>query len=299
MATNRITKAFLPLEQRTISIEEYGKYLDGKTRWISLRNNIFCPECGDALVYAKGEIYSPYFKHSPSAQGHNYCCLYNRGYESKCWESIIRKRIFQGKDISFNYVVRYWSNSWSNYVTVPSFSEEEISINEKNNTKIQIEYGKSVRDKTIINVDSGTFYPGKIKKIKLPEIASVLSITVSGNNESHNIVLDGFKAGSQIYKYLLDQDYGNQNFTVFQKETFALKRVSGKIYTGRHYVIFVNEFSKKPDIKEYREYGIELNEVNIPKLKIDKWMKNEVLLPAKVTFYLDDRRKEREAKERD
>ena len=33
--------------------------------------------------------------------------------------------------------------------------------------------------------------------------------------------------------------------------------------------------------------------------KIDKWMKNEVLLPAKVTFYLDDRRKEREAKERD
>ena len=33
--------------------------------------------------------------------------------------------------------------------------------------------------------------------------------------------------------------------------------------------------------------------------KIDEWMKNEVFLPAKVTFYLDDRRKEREAKERD
>ena len=33
--------------------------------------------------------------------------------------------------------------------------------------------------------------------------------------------------------------------------------------------------------------------------RIDKWIKNEVFLPAKVPFYLDDRRKEREENERD
>lgn len=270
---NRITHAYLPLEHKTLSIDEYRKYLKDNSNWLSLSQNIICPECGDTLTYAAGEIYNPYFKHSPSNKGHDYCSLYSGGYESNSCESVFRKKFFKEKDISFNYVIRYWNNYWDNYITIPSLSFEDIGKNENNHTKIQIKFGNLPKDNVMIDVDYGHFYPDKIQKLKLSKITSKLVVSISGDTGTKSIEFDGFKPTSQIYTYLLAQDYSEQNFKIGKEETFSIKRISGKIFTLRHYVIFADKSLK---IEEYKENGIEVNEIIIPELKIGDWIKYQV-----------------------
>ena len=86
----------------------------------------------DILTHCKGKTNTPYFRHSPTHEGHGYCSLYQEGTESKTNESLIRKKLFQEENISLNYELFYKNGKWNSMITLPPFKEKEIANFEKN-----------------------------------------------------------------------------------------------------------------------------------------------------------------------
>ncbi len=230
-----IDKAYYSLEKKEIKVDEYKSFLATNPNLESLKA-LFCVECGDLLTYCDGEHNIPYFRHSPTHEGHGYCSLYQQGTCSNTNEALIRKKLFRERDITLNYELRYVNGEFGSYITLPPFTKEDISQNGKNNTIIYI-------GKYCVKLDSSHFFPGEIKFIKLPNLSHEVDIRIKGNSTKENISykMDGFKPEFQIYSSLILQNYvfSNAGSIDLQKiRSFTCKRVSGHIYTGRHYFIF-------------------------------------------------------------
>ena len=238
-----IPKAFHSLEKREMTVSEYDSYLRMHPHQYSIKA-IRCVECGDILTYCKGKTNTPYFKHSPTHEGHGYCSLYQEGTESKTSESLIRKKFFQEENISLNYELFYKNGKWNSIITLPPFKENEIVQNEKNNTVIFI---RDLNKIVELPIDSAHFQPGQIKKIRLGNFNSNIHIRIAGNSTKHDISydMDGFIPATQMYSSLIIQNYvssdGSKSIDLRNIKSFVCKRIGGHVYTGRHYLIFSNK----------------------------------------------------------
>lgn len=258
-----IPTAFHLFEKREMNVSEYESYLRQHRFQMSIRA-IKCVECGDFLIYCNGDFNAPYFKHAPSHEGHSYCSLYREGKESKTNESLIRKRFFHEEDISLNFELFYKNGSWKSLITIPPFKSSEIEDNERNETTINIvEINKFIS----IPIDNGHFQAGEIKKVPLKRISDRIRIRIEGNSTRNNISYDmeGFIPNNQLYASLIVQKYSSntgQNYIDLRNiNSFICKRISGYVYTGRHYLIF----SYNPNFElKYKHYkSIEIKRINL------------------------------------
>ena len=237
-----IPKAFNSFERKEMTVSEYDTYLRMHPHQNSIRA-IRCVECGDILIYCNGSNNTPYFKHTPTHEGHSYCSLYHEGIESKTNESLIKKKFFQEEDISLNYELLYKNGKWKSLITIPPFKSSEITENEKNKTIITIKYYNNLIG---VPVDCAHFLPGEIKQISLVNFSSDIRIKISGNSTKQNIFydMDDFKPNQQLYSSLVIQNYitssNEQSIDLREINSFACKRISGYVYTGRHYLVFSN-----------------------------------------------------------
>ena len=236
-----IPKAFHSFLKKEMTVSEYDTYLKEHHYRTSICA-IKCVECGDILTFCKGTHNVPYFKHSPTHEGHSYCSLYNEGKESNTSESLVRKKFFREEDITLNYELIYKSGKWKSFITIPPFKECEILENEKNETKICITNKNSVLE---IPIDRGHFLSGEVKKIGLSNFSPIVYIRICGNSTNQNISyeMNGFAPNNQIYSNLIVQNYisssGKGNIDLRKISSFVCKRVSGYIYTGRHYIVWL------------------------------------------------------------
>lgn len=264
-----IPKAHHRLEHRDMTVREYEQYLSMHPRWRSLKA-LICVECGDEIAYCSGDIKGSYFKHNPSSAGHSYCSLYHEGSESKTNESLIRKKLFKEEDISLNFELRMTNGKWSSLITIPPFKNNEIETNERNKTTLFVR--ESYRRTIEIPVDREHFSSGEMKRIGLEGFPSSINIAIKGNSSSHNIsyTMDGFSPRNQIYSTLITQDYssgGSGTINLSKIKMFNCKKVSGRIYTGRHYLLF-----------EYGYYGFRNT------FSSDEAIVKEVILPKDPKF---------------
>lgn len=264
-----ILKAHHRLEHRDMTIHEYESYLKEHPHWHSLRA-LRCVECGDEIIYCSGSIVEPYFKHNPTPEGHNYCSLYQEGTESKTHESLLRKKLFKEEDISLNFELRMIDGRWSSFITIPPFKSDEIEENDKNNTVLHIADGSRRTIEKPINKEN--FSSGVIKRIGLSGFPSSVRISITGKSASKNIsyCMKGFEPCKQIYSTLISQDYLTQDSGVINLtkiKTFTCKRISGRIYTGRHYLIF-----------DYGSYGLGTS------FKAEEAVINKIVLPKDNSF---------------
>lgn len=260
-----IPRAYHRLEHREMTVREYEQYLNMHPHWHSLRA-LRCIECGDEITYCCGDIKGSYFKHIPSSAGHSYCSLYHEGFESKSNESLIRKKLFKEEDISLNFELRMANDKWSSLITIPPFKTSEILTNEKNKTILFI--GDYYRRTIEIPVDRDHFSSGEIKRIGLEGFPLKIKITIRGNSSNHNISysMNCFSPGNQIYSTLITQDYISTDSGIINLskiKMFNCKKISGRIYTGRHYLLF--EYGSYGFKNLFSSEGAVVKEIILPK----------------------------------
>lgn len=235
-----IPTIFHTLEKKEMSLSEYEKYTHEHPYRSSIKA-IRCVECGDSIDYCKGAHNAAFFRHSPTHEGHGYCSLYLEGKESKTCESLIRKKLLKEEFVSLNFELKYQGGLWKSFITIPPFNKQELDSNTKNNTKIIINetYNSSIE----VLIDNYHFKPGELKQIGLSKYPSIIKIKITGNSTSHDIsyTMDGFIPNKQIYSNLILQNYtgdSNSSINLMNIKMFVCKKLGGKIYTGRHYLIF-------------------------------------------------------------
>lgn len=230
-----IPYAFNVLENKEMDLVEYEDYRRKHPYQNSIKI-LKCVECGDFLTYCYGEHKVPYFKHSPKRDGH-FCSLYTKGYESNSVEASIRKRFISEENVTFNFELIYRNGVWKSLVTTPPFSGDALQKAEANKTIICINNEE-------IPLDKNHFHEGEIKKIGLRDFFSPIKILIKGNTYKKDISYstEGFDCRHQIFSSLILQEYVDCNqedyIDLRNIQMFVCKRVSGKIYTGRHYFIF-------------------------------------------------------------
>lgn len=239
-----ISKIFHTLEKKEMTIFEYEKYIQNHPYRSSIRA-IRCIECGDEIVYCNGLYKETYFKHSPTPEGHGYCSLYHEGTESKTYESLLRKKLFKEEDISLNFELTYKKGLWKSLITLPPFKQRDLENHTKNNTNITI---YNSYNNIEVPVDTNHFKSGELKRIGLKEFSEKIKISVKGYSTGRDIsyTMDGFIPNKQIYSNLILQNYVenfNLNVNLRNVKMFTCKKLSGKIYTGKHYLIFSYENS--------------------------------------------------------
>lgn len=248
-----IPKVFHSLEKREMTLSEYEKYMKDHPYHASIKA-IRCVECGDAIVYCNGFYNAAYFKHSPTHEGHGYCSLYHEGTESKTYESLIRKKLFKEEDISLNFELKYQDGKWKSLITIPPFNKNDLDNNTKNDTRIVI--NESYNSHIDLPIDTNHFKVGELKRIGLSKFPSSIKIRITGNSTGRDMsyTMDGFIPNEQIYSSLILQNYiGDLNSSINLRNInmFVCKKLGGRIYTGRHYLIF-----------SYGNYGLHIsNEV--------------------------------------
>ena len=203
---NSIPKAFHTIEKREMTVSEYDAYLKSHKYQESIRA-IKCVECGDFLTYCKGDYNRPYFKHSPTHEGHSYCSLYHEGKESKTDEAIIRKKFFNEEDISLNYELLYINGSWKSILTIPPFHKDEIEKYTLNEVYLNIK--DDFRSIVRYPIDKGHLDPGQVKRIPIVGFPLDVSINISSNSKIKDITFDMecFNPNKQIYSCLILQNY--------------------------------------------------------------------------------------------
>ena len=242
MEKGSITKVFHTLEKKEMSLSEFEKYSFTHPYHTCIKA-IRCIECGDEIIYCKGDVNKSYFRHIPSHEGHGYCSLYHqKGNDSKSYEAKIRKKLFKEECISLNFELKYSNGSWKSLISIPPFSQEDLESNTINNTKIII--NDSYNRTTSISIDSNHFQAGELKKIGLNNFPSNIKFKITGNSTNNDIcyTMDGFMPRKQLYSSLILQDYLDESKTNINLKSIKMlvcKRISGKVYTGRHYFIFV------------------------------------------------------------
>ena len=262
-----IPKIFHSLEKREMTLSEYEKYMSEHPYHSSIKA-IRCVECGDAIVYCKGFNNVAHFKHFPTHEGHGYCSLYHEGTESKTCESLIRKKFFKEENISLNFELQYQNGTWKSLITIPPFNCKDLDNNTKNETKIVINntYNSNIE----VPIDNNHFKPGELKQIGLNRFPSSIKIKIIGRSTSRDIsyIMDGFIPNKQIYSNLILQNYvGDSNTSTNLKniKMFVCKKLGGKIYTGRHYLIFA-----------YENYGLNIfNDIKKDILIVKLELKND------------------------
>lgn len=259
-----IPKIFHSLEKREMTLSEYKKYMNEHPYYSRIKA-IRCVECGDAIVYCNGFKNVSYFKHSPTHEGHGYCSLYHEGTESKTYESLIRKRFVKEEDISLNFELKYQDGSWKSLITIPPFSMQDLDNNTKNDTKISI--NETYNSNIVVPIDNNHFKPGELKKIGLNRFPSSIKFKITGNSTSRDMsyTMDGFIPNEQIYSSLILQNYiGDTASSINLKniKMFVCKKLSGKIYSGRHYLIFAYGNYELPISNEVKK------DISITKLKL-------------------------------
>ena len=262
MAT--IPTIFHSLEKKEMTISEYEKYIR-EHPYHSIIKAIRCIECGDSIDYCKGSHNAAFFRHSPTHEGHGYCSLYHEGTESKTYESLIRKKFFKEENVSLNFELKYQDGSWKSLITIPPFNRQDLDNNTKNETKIVI--NETYNSNIIVPIDNNHFKPGELKRIGLNRFPSSVKIKITGNSTSRDMsyTMDGFIPNEQIYSSLILQNYiGDYNSSINLKniKMFVCKKLGGKIYTGRHYLIFT-----------YGNYGLRISDdvkkdISITKLEL-------------------------------
>src|SRR5574344_1997579 len=235
-----IPKVFHTLEKREMTLSEYEKYMKEHPYHLSIKA-IRCVECGDAIVYCNGVYNAAYFKHSPTHEGHCYCSLYHEGTESKTYESLIRKKLFKEEDISLNFELKYQDGKWKSLITIPPFNKNDLDNNTKNDTKIVI--NESYNSHIDLPIDTNHFKVGELKRIGLSKFPSSIKSRITGNSTGRDMsyTMDGFIPNEQIYSSLILQNYiGDLNYSINLRniKMFVCKKLGGRIYTGRHYLIF-------------------------------------------------------------
>ena len=252
-----------------MTVREYEQYLSAHPRWHSLKA-LRCVECGDEITFCSGTVKGSYFKHNPSSAGHSYCSLYHEGSESKTNESLMRKKLFKEENISLNFELRMTDGGWSSLITIPPFNNKEIEAGERNRTTLNIR--DSYRRTIEIPFDKEHFSSGEVKRIGLDGFPSKINISIKGDSSRHNIsyIMDGFIPKNQLYSTLITQDYSSTDsatINLSRIKVFNCKKVSGRIYTGRHYLFF-----------EYGYYGFRNAFSN------DEAIVKEVILPKDSKF---------------
>lgn len=242
-------KAYHNTEKKVMSVNEYKSYLRLNYRWNSI-HSIRCPECGDPIHYVEGNIMVSHFRHDPSTEGHNYCSLYAQGTESNTPESKLRKRLFEEADISLNYEIQYKNGKYSSYLTIPPFNTDDLNRHTKNETSMTIDAGM-YRNKIVLCINNEIFNSGEIKRLQLNGFPSNSYIRVNGKDCHHVIsyTYECFNPNKQIYSYGIKQNYANDisisNIDLSGISLVLFKKTIGKIYTGRHYVIFASSISSE------------------------------------------------------
>lgn len=242
---NSIPKAFHSFEHKEMTVQEFENYLKAFPYRHS-QKVLKCIECGDEIIFCSGFTKGSYFKHKPTPDGHSYCSLYHEGVSSYTYESEIRKKIFQEEDISFNYEIRMINGKWSSLITIPPFRNDEIDKYEKNETVLTIR--DSSGKASSIPIDHGHFTHGEIKTISLNGFPKNITVVITGNSTYRNIsyTTSGFSPRTQLYSTLITQDYLSQHITninLSKIKRFICKRLSGKVYTGKHYIVFEEGYS--------------------------------------------------------
>ena len=245
-----IPKVFHTLEKREMTLSEYEKYMKEHPYHSSIKA-IRCVECGDAIVYCNGIYNAAYFKHSPTHEGHGYCSLYHEGTESKTYESLIRKKLFKEEDISLNFELKFQDGSWKSLITIPPFNKNDLENNTKNDTRIVI--NESYNSHIEVPINTNHFKAGELKRIGLSKFPSNIKIRITGNSTGLDMsyTMDGFIPNEQIYSSLILQNYiGDYNSSINLRniKMFVCKKLGGRIYTGRHYLIF-----------SYGNYGLHIS----------------------------------------
>lgn len=278
-------KAFHTLEREEMTVQQYERYMNAHPYQRSIKA-IKCLECGDYIVYCNGEHNVPYFKHSPTHEGHSYCSLYTEGKESTTVESKIRKKLYKEQDISFNFELVNCNDKWKAVLTFPPFDKTLIEENTKNNTIIYLKTDGWSHKEVLLPLDSSHFEIGEIKRIALDGLPSKIKVLIKGKSTSKNISyeMEGFVPNSQIYSSLILQEYvrskAGDNIDLKGLKSFVCKRNGGHVYTGKHYLVFsyyddiAKHFSNRNDItiskimvreqikSYYVPYDIVFNEVN-------------------------------------
>ncbi|HMM00021.1 MAG TPA: hypothetical protein PKC96_01600 [Bacilli bacterium] len=238
-----IPKVFHTLEHREMTIQEYEHYISEHPQWCNIKA-IICVECGDEIIYCNGLHNTSFFKHIPTHEGHSYCSFYHEGQESKTCEALFRKKLFRDKDISLNFEIRYFGDIWTSLITIPPLKKEEIKSNQQNDSLLSV--STSYRGSLSLPIDEGHFSSGEIKRISLEGFPNSARISITGNGNSHNISYDFecFRPDFQIYSNLILQEYFSEttgDHSLKNIKSFACKRVSGKVYLGKHYLVFAYE----------------------------------------------------------
>lgn len=260
-------KAYHNIEKRIMSVSEYKNYLRKNYHWNST-HNISCPECGDPIHYVEGNIMTSHFRHDPSKTGHNYCSLYTQGTESNTPESKLRKKLFEEADISLNYEIQYKNSKFNSFLTIPSFSEDDLNSHTNNKTCLEITSSLS-RNKIIYHINYKYFNIGEIKRVSLIGFPSKTCIRVKGKDCSDVIsyTYKCFNPYTQIYSYTIKQNYAHNvdsnTIDLSSVSVLLFKKTLGKIYTGRHYIIFdANGLSNI--------FNLNNEEVSIKKIVLEK-----------------------------
>lgn len=245
-----IPKVFHTLEKKEMTLSEYEKYMKEHPYHSSIKA-IRCVECGDAIVYCNGFYNAAYFKHSPTHDGHVHCSLYHEGTESKTYESLIRKKLFKEEDISLNFELKYQDGSWKSLITIPPFNKTELENNTKNDIRILI--NENHNSHIEVPIDTNHFKAGELKRIGLNKYPSSIKIIIVGNSSGCDMsyTMDGFIPNEQIYSSLILQNYiedFKSSINLRNIKMFVCKKLGGKIYTGRHYLLF-----------SYENYGLHIS----------------------------------------
>ncbi len=239
----RIIWAYSTILKREISIAEYTKiYKDNPISRVI--NSLRCVECGDEITFVPQQTYSAYFKHKPSSEGHDYCSLYERGIISQLPESKLRRSLFHDIDVSLNLEILY-DGVWKYVITIPPFYKKDIET--YNNGKVHISI-KSNSGNYIIKdffINSNTITPGKLQSFVLPKPYSILKIEINGtSNKRFSYTLEGFQFQYQIFSSLIGQEYvkkaEDEYIDLTRINSFSIKKISGIIYLGKHYTVFLN-----------------------------------------------------------
>ena len=128
-------------------------------------------------------------------------------------------------------------------ITIPPFSRQDLDNNTKNNTKIII--NETYTSNIIVPIDNNHFKPGELKRIGLNRFPSSVKIKITGKSTSRDMsyTMDGFIPNEQIFSsFILENYIGDYNSSINLKniKMFVCKKLGGKIYTGRHYLVFAH-----------------------------------------------------------
>lgn len=243
-------QAWNKVEKKNMTAKEYLSYSNKNYTWNSLRNNFFCTECGDAVHFVDGNHQKAHFRHMPSHEGHNYCPEYAQDTKtSKTKEALLRKKLFTESDISMNFEIVYKNGNFDAFLTIPPFDELELKKHGINKTIISIYNDGKSKSSIDIDVNNETFSCGEIKKIKLAGFPSNLYIRVNGKGTQKimSYTFEAFQPSRQIYSYLISQNYesskNTEDIDLSKINNLVLKKIVGKIYTGRHYIVLVQNGS--------------------------------------------------------